>query len=209
MMDFAVKTVEQLRNHLRSLRKASGLTQKQLGVRLGLGQVRIAEIESNPGSVSTEQLLQVLHALNAELAIKPKLESLTIPSRFAYLRQPIATQLGDKHADATRDTFSAVMADIAQNRLTGIMSLSDSQSHAVVEALTRPRQTEALKTHAGRQGDSAAAPRPVMVSARDADELEFWANSFGVATQELLDAIKAVGVKAIVQTDAHPNKGAW
>jgi len=64
-----VHTADQLSVHIRSLRKARGLTQAQLGERLGVKQARVADIESNPGSISVEQLLQVLHALDARLLL--------------------------------------------------------------------------------------------------------------------------------------------
>jgi HTH-type transcriptional regulator/antitoxin HipB len=64
---FPIHTADQLSVHIKSLRKARGLTQAQLGERLGVKQVRVADIERNPGSVSVEQLLSVLHALDARV----------------------------------------------------------------------------------------------------------------------------------------------
>jgi HTH-type transcriptional regulator/antitoxin HipB len=55
--------------HIKSLRKARGLTQAALGERIGVKQVRVAAIERNPGAVSLDQLLQVLHALDARLLL--------------------------------------------------------------------------------------------------------------------------------------------
>ena len=66
---FTVQTSAQLSVHLKSLRKARGLTQTALGTRVGVKQVRIADIEKNPGTVSLDQLLQVLHALDARLLL--------------------------------------------------------------------------------------------------------------------------------------------
>ena len=59
----------QLSVHLKSLRKARGLTQTALGARIGIKQVRMADIEKNPGAVSLDQLMQVLHALDARLQL--------------------------------------------------------------------------------------------------------------------------------------------
>jgi len=64
-----IHTPDQLAVHIKSLRKARGLTQAQLGTRLGVKQVRVADIERNPGSVSVDQLLRVLHALDARLLL--------------------------------------------------------------------------------------------------------------------------------------------
>ena len=66
---FPVQTSAQLAVHIKSLRKARGLTQTALGERVGVKQVRIADIEKNPGAVSLDQLLQVLHALNARVLL--------------------------------------------------------------------------------------------------------------------------------------------
>ena len=69
-MDFPIHLTSQLREHLRALRKARGLTQAALGRLLGVGQARIAEIESNPGAVSVDQLLKVVSALRAFLVLR-------------------------------------------------------------------------------------------------------------------------------------------
>ena len=69
LQTFPVQTSTQLSVHLKSLRKARGLTQTALGQRIGVKQVRIADIEKNPGAVSLDQLMQVLHALDARLLL--------------------------------------------------------------------------------------------------------------------------------------------
>ena len=72
MIDFPpspIQTAGQLSAHLKSLRKALGLTQAQLGERIGVKQVRIADIERDPGVVSVAQLLELIHALDARLLI--------------------------------------------------------------------------------------------------------------------------------------------
>jgi HTH-type transcriptional regulator / antitoxin HipB len=69
LQTFPVQTSAQLSVHIKSLRKARGLTQTALGQRLGVKQVRMADIEKNPGAVSLDQLMQVLHALDARLQL--------------------------------------------------------------------------------------------------------------------------------------------
>lgn len=69
-MDYPVALTSQLKHHLRSLRKARGLTQADLARRLGVVQSRVADIEANPGAVSVEQLTQVLTMLNAQLVVR-------------------------------------------------------------------------------------------------------------------------------------------
>jgi HTH-type transcriptional regulator / antitoxin HipB len=68
-MNYPVVTIGQLPDYLRALRKARGLTQESLGILLGLKQVRIAEIEANPGSVSVGQMHRLLSALGAQMVL--------------------------------------------------------------------------------------------------------------------------------------------
>lgn len=69
-MDYPILTPLQLSTHLRSLRKARGLSQADLGTRLGVGQTRIARIEGNPTAVSVEQLLELLGALGVWIVLR-------------------------------------------------------------------------------------------------------------------------------------------
>lgn len=79
MNEFQIQTSKQLASHLRSLRKSVGLTQSQLGERLGVEQARVAKIERNPGSVSVDQLLEVLNALGAAAFIRRKTQKPSAP----------------------------------------------------------------------------------------------------------------------------------
>ena len=67
--DYPIRFTAQLRQHLRALRKRHGLTQAQVGERIGVSQARIAEIEANPGLVSFEQLMQLLSVLGASISL--------------------------------------------------------------------------------------------------------------------------------------------
>jgi len=67
---YPIQTAAQLSTHLKSLRSAKGLSQKELGKLLGLGQVRIANIESNPGAISVDQLIKILHLLDTRLTLE-------------------------------------------------------------------------------------------------------------------------------------------
>jgi HTH-type transcriptional regulator / antitoxin HipB len=69
-MDYPLLLPDQLKSHLKSLRKARGLTQLQLGRLLGLGQVRVAEIEANPAAISVDQLFKLLSALNVSVVLR-------------------------------------------------------------------------------------------------------------------------------------------
>lgn len=69
-MDYPIRFPDQLRQQLRALRKTKGLTQAQLGKLLGIGQVRIAEIERDPSVVSVVQLFKLLTALDAHIVLR-------------------------------------------------------------------------------------------------------------------------------------------
>ena len=65
-----LQTPAQLSNHLRSFRKARGLTQAALGELTGLDQSRIAKIERDPGRVAVGQLLKLLTALQVRVLLE-------------------------------------------------------------------------------------------------------------------------------------------
>ncbi len=71
-MDYLIQTPAQLSAHLRSLRKARGFTQAQLGDRVGLDQTRIAKIERDPRLVSVGQLLRILAVLSVRVVLQTK-----------------------------------------------------------------------------------------------------------------------------------------
>ena len=71
MKPVTLQTSAQLANHLRSFRKARGLTQSALGQLTGLKQARIAKIERDPSRVSIGQLLQLLAVLNVQVLLAP------------------------------------------------------------------------------------------------------------------------------------------
>lgn len=68
-MSYPLRIPAQLTQHLRALRKRRGLTQAQLGERIGVKQARMAEIEANPGAVSVDQMMRVLAELGATLQL--------------------------------------------------------------------------------------------------------------------------------------------
>ncbi|ADU40105.1 helix-turn-helix domain-containing protein [Variovorax paradoxus] len=69
-MDYPLRFVDQLRPHLKALRKKRGLTQAQAGALVGVSQARIAEIEANPGAVGLEHLAKLLSALGASFYLR-------------------------------------------------------------------------------------------------------------------------------------------
>ncbi|WP_325168993.1 helix-turn-helix transcriptional regulator [Melaminivora jejuensis] len=71
--------LDQLAPHLRSLRKARGLSQAELARRLGVTQSRIAAIEHNPAVVSVGQLMALLHILDAEFVVRDRQQAAATP----------------------------------------------------------------------------------------------------------------------------------
>jgi HTH-type transcriptional regulator / antitoxin HipB len=70
MKSLWLQTPAQLSHHLRSFRKARGLTQAALGELAGLDQTRIAKIERDPGRVSIGQLMRLLSALRVRVLLE-------------------------------------------------------------------------------------------------------------------------------------------
>lgn len=68
-MDYSINFPDQLAQHLKAFRRARALTQAQLALLLGVTQSRIADIETDPGKVSLENLLKVLTALDVRLVL--------------------------------------------------------------------------------------------------------------------------------------------
>lgn len=71
MKSLWLQTPAQLASHLRSFRKARGLTQAALGELTGLGQTRIAKIERDPTLISVGQLLRLLTVLQVRVLLDP------------------------------------------------------------------------------------------------------------------------------------------
>jgi HTH-type transcriptional regulator / antitoxin HipB len=71
MKSLWLQTPNQLTDHLRSFRKARGLTQAALGDLVGLDQTRIAKIERDPRLVSLGQLMKLLSVLRVRVLLQP------------------------------------------------------------------------------------------------------------------------------------------
>ncbi|NPT53326.1 helix-turn-helix transcriptional regulator [Paraburkholderia elongata] len=66
-MDYAIKTLSQLRPILLGFRKSAGLTQAAVAELLGITQQSYAQMEANPASASVERLFKVMRLLNVKL----------------------------------------------------------------------------------------------------------------------------------------------
>jgi HTH-type transcriptional regulator/antitoxin HipB len=72
MRDYPVRTEDQLAIFLQSFRKARGLTQAELAVRLGITQQTLSDMERNAASASAGRLMRVLAALEVDLVLRDK-----------------------------------------------------------------------------------------------------------------------------------------
>ena len=79
---------------MKALRKARGLTQAQLGELVGVGQVRIAEIEKDPAAISVAQLFRLVAALNAGLVLRDDAQAPPRPAAPARNRGATRTKSG-------------------------------------------------------------------------------------------------------------------
>jgi HTH-type transcriptional regulator/antitoxin HipB len=72
MTDYTVKTSQQFGSVLRGYRKDQKLTQRQIGIKAGLPQPSISQIEADPGPAALSRLLKVLAALELEIVVRKK-----------------------------------------------------------------------------------------------------------------------------------------
>ncbi len=63
-------TPSQLAQILRSARKRSGLTQAQAAARAGISQSRLSVLESEPGSLTLDQLMAITAVYGLRIAIE-------------------------------------------------------------------------------------------------------------------------------------------
>jgi len=71
-MEYRIAFIKQVSPLLKSLRNQRGLTQKQLGEKLGISQRMVATIEANPEKTRFERILQILYILDADLIIRDR-----------------------------------------------------------------------------------------------------------------------------------------
>lgn len=71
-MNHAIRTAGQLGPVLHALRQSRGWSQAALGERLGLSQERVSAIERHPERITVQQLLTVLMALDAQVAVQSR-----------------------------------------------------------------------------------------------------------------------------------------
>ena len=71
-MPHPLLTATQLGQMLLSARKAKKLTQADLAVQVGVSQARISQMETQPETITAQQLLLLTSVLDLELSLGPR-----------------------------------------------------------------------------------------------------------------------------------------
>lgn len=69
MPQFPLRTAAQLPPLLQAFRKAAGLTQREVALRLGVSQQTYSAMERNADKVGAARLLKLLHILGVEVVL--------------------------------------------------------------------------------------------------------------------------------------------
>ena len=118
-MKIKISSSMQLTTHFRSLRRSKGWTQADLGRRIGVTQSRIAQIESDPSLISVDQLIQILHVLDANLMIDLNHNSATSVAGRLAAGGLLNTHLNQTHSKSeTHDADSVRFTLLNQDRKT-------------------------------------------------------------------------------------------
>jgi HTH-type transcriptional regulator/antitoxin HipB len=221
-MDYSVKFGDQLKQQLRSLRKARGLNQTELGVRLGVTQRRIAEIEANPGVVAIDQIIKIFSALGAELVVR---DLSTIPlARSTTAGVSVVADTEPQHVfknslvPSARHLVAALQGNpkhvpeallARDNELLGLNGLPPRDKARLIGALANallvnPRLLEGhLNAMAPAASEGTGAPvSPIQ---------DQWARALEVTPERLRQAVSAAldGRHAPIGLATPPSKGIW
>ena len=72
MNDYSIKTAQQLGAVLEGYRKNRGLTQKDVGAKVGLAQNVVSLLERTPQRAGLARVFKLLAALDLELTVRPR-----------------------------------------------------------------------------------------------------------------------------------------
>jgi HTH-type transcriptional regulator / antitoxin HipB len=83
-MEYLVYTTSQLAAAAKSRRKTSGMTQAEVASRVGLLPKTVSAIETRPEVVSVDSLFRLIAALDLELVLRAKGETVRDATREAW-----------------------------------------------------------------------------------------------------------------------------
>jgi HTH-type transcriptional regulator/antitoxin HipB len=72
MNDYSIKTPNQLGLVLQGYRKELGLTQKDVGAKVGMTQKAVSKIELAPGQTGLSLIFKLLAALDLEIVVRSR-----------------------------------------------------------------------------------------------------------------------------------------
>ncbi len=72
MNDYPIKTPQQLGPVLQGFRRERGLTQKDVGAKVGMTQKAVSKIELAPAQAGLSLIFKLLAALDLELVVRPR-----------------------------------------------------------------------------------------------------------------------------------------
>jgi HTH-type transcriptional regulator / antitoxin HipB len=72
MIDYPIKTPKQLGSVLQGYRRGRGLTQTDVGAKVGMAQKAVSKIELAPDRAGLNMIFKLLAALDLELVVRPR-----------------------------------------------------------------------------------------------------------------------------------------
>ena len=217
-MDYPIKFGDQLKQQLRSLRKARGLNQTELGVRLGVTQRRIAEIEANPGVVAVDQIIKIFSALGAELVLRdpstppPALLPAAATDSQAPPESGVSMVASARHLVAAlrgQPTQALEALRVRGHELTELKGLLPRDKARLIGALANALlvDPQTLETHLAKAPPSGSEPADAPVPPIHAH----WARALSISPEALRQAVSAVMASrhAPVGLGTPPSKGVW
>ena len=72
MNDYPIKTPQHLGAVLQGFRRERGLTQKEVGAKVGMTQKAVSKIELVPSRAGLNLIFKILAALDLELVLRPR-----------------------------------------------------------------------------------------------------------------------------------------
>jgi HTH-type transcriptional regulator/antitoxin HipB len=88
MVEYPLRTADQLPALLHAFRKEAGLTQSEAALRLGVTQQTYSALERNAGSVGIARLLKLLGILGVELVLSKPGDNTGTPPESPRPAQP-------------------------------------------------------------------------------------------------------------------------
>jgi HTH-type transcriptional regulator / antitoxin HipB len=202
-MDFALKTLGQIRPVLMGFRKGAGLTQAAMARRLGITQQSYAAFEANPGVARVNRLFQVLRILHVELALTAASDeagrkggasgeakgkagdaaasrvtaSRKVPKPSAATARPAAgkpTETGDARASSPRPTKRATKAAKATKATKPVRPELTQQVSKLEQVTQMKSKKPATSAQTSKRAKPATQTKPRSIASRAGKKPEIW-----------------------------------